>query len=99
LRLRRIPAQAGNPRHPVDLREDDLILYTLADSWNELAFTKGDEKVRIEVDGIVNTNDGQLICAAARRGFGIFVQPTYIIQDDLNAGRLVRVLDDGDLPR
>ena len=27
------------------------------------------------------------------------VQPTYIIHDDLEAGRLVRVLDDWDLPR
>ena len=89
----------GIPRHPEDLHEHHLILYTLADNWNELAFSKGDEKVKIEVDGIINANDGQLICTAARNGLGILVQPTYIIQTDLEAGRLVRVLDDWDLPR
>jgi len=36
----------GIPRHPVDLRGHDLILYTLAGSWNELAFTKGTRKSR-----------------------------------------------------
>lgn len=89
----------GIPRHPEDLHEHHLILYTLADNWNELAFSKGDDKVKIEVDGIINANDGQLICTAARNGLGILVQPTYIIQADLEAGRLVRVLDDWDLPR
>jgi DNA-binding transcriptional LysR family regulator len=40
-----------------------------------------------------------LICQAARDGLGILAQPTYIIQDDLDKGHLVRVLDDWDLPR
>jgi DNA-binding transcriptional LysR family regulator len=91
--------QRGVPQHPEELRAHDLILYTLADSWNELVFKKDDQAVRIDVDGIINANDGQLICAAARNGMGILVQPTYIIQADLESGRLVRILDDWDLPR
>ncbi|RWM94350.1 MAG: LysR family transcriptional regulator [Mesorhizobium sp.] len=89
----------GTPRHPSDLAQHDLILYTLADSWNQFNFRKGDDQVRIDVDGIINANDGQLICVAARNGLGILAQPAYIIQADLDAGRLVRVLDDWDLPR
>lgn len=89
----------GIPGHPSELKEHDLILYTLADSWNELSFRKGEETVKVEVDGIINANDGQLICAAARDGLGILAQPTYIIQKDLDEGRLVRILDDWDLPR
>ena len=89
----------GTPQHPADLRDHDLLLYTLADNWNELNFKKGEERTKIDVDGIINANDGQLICAAARKGMGILVQPTYIIQKDLEDGRLIRVLDDWDLPR
>ncbi|WP_287303634.1 LysR family transcriptional regulator [Mesorhizobium sp.] len=89
----------GAPKHPSDLKDHDLILYTLADNWNNLNFRKGEDAVTIAVDGIINANDGQLICAAARDGLGILAQPTYIIQEDLEAGRLVRVLDDWDLPR
>ena len=74
-------------------------MYTLADNWNEFSFRRDGETVKVEVDGVVITNDGQLICAAARDSLGILAQPTYIIQNDLETGRLVRVLDDLDLPR
>lgn len=92
-------ARHGAPSHPHDLQDHDLILYSLADNWNEFHFRKGDEAVKVDVDGGIVANDGQLICAAARDGLGILAQPTYIIQSDLEAGRLVRVLDDWDLPR
>lgn len=89
----------GTPRHPEELGRHRLILYTLADNWSELQFSKGDETVTVPVNGILNANDGQLIRSAALDGLGILAQPTYIIHDDLKAGRLVRVLDDWDLPR
>lgn len=92
-------ADRGVPAHPRQLPDHDLILYTLADNWNEFSFRQGDDHVVVKVEGAVLSNDGQLICQAARDGLGILAQPTYILQDDLNAGRLVRVLDDWDLPR
>ncbi|WP_320203370.1 LysR family transcriptional regulator [Agrobacterium rosae] len=92
-------ARRGTPTHPNDLPDHDLILYTLADNWNEFSFKKGDDTLSIKVDGGILANDGQLICKAARDGLGILAQPTYIIQDDLDSGSLVRVLNDWDLPR
>lgn len=92
-------AQHGTPQVPSDLARHNLLLYTLADNWNTLTFRKGEEVVTMPVNGIINANDGQLICAAARQHLGILAQPAYIIQEDLEAGRLVRVLDDWDLPR
>ncbi|GGE02094.1 transcriptional regulator [Aureimonas endophytica] len=92
-------AERGAPEHPRDLVNHDLILYTLADNWNEFSFRRADETVAVKVEGAIVANDGQLICQAARDGLGILAQPTYIIQNDLDAGRLVRVLDDWDLPR
>lgn len=89
----------GIPIHPQDLLGHDLILYTLADNWNEFHFSKRGDAVVIKVDGGILANDGQLICQAARDGLGILAQPTYIIQDDLDKGHLVRVLDEWDLPR
>ena len=47
----------------------------------------------------VRLQDGQILRAAALDGMGILVQPTYILYDDIVAGRLVPVLDDWDLPR
>ncbi|WP_062118012.1 LysR family transcriptional regulator [Aureimonas sp. AU40] len=91
--------QRGVPEHPRELLDHDLVLYTLADNWNEFRFRRGDEEAAVKVEGAILANDGQLICQAARDGLGILAQPTYIVQDDLDAGRLVRVLDDWDLPR
>ena len=92
-------AERGVPEHPRELIDHDLILYTLADNWNEFSFRREDDEVVVKVEGAIVANDGQLICQAARDGLGILTQPTYIIQDDLDAGRLVRILDDWDLPR
>ena len=89
----------GTPERPEDLARHRLILYTLADNWNELRFRKGTETITVPVNGALNANDGQLIRSAALDGLGILAQPTYIIHEDLAAGRLVRVLDDWDLPR
>jgi DNA-binding transcriptional LysR family regulator len=49
--------------------------------------------------GVLESNDGQVLRAAALEGLGILVQPTYILYDDIAAGRLVPVLDAWDLPR
>jgi DNA-binding transcriptional LysR family regulator len=92
-------ARNGTPQGPADLEQHKLIVYTLADNWHTFTFRKGDETVVVPVNGIINANDGQLICAAALQHHGILAQPTYIIQEHLETGRLVRVLDDWDLPR
>jgi len=89
----------GIPERPEDLARHRLILYTLADNWNELRFKKGADTITVPVNGTLNANDGQLIRSVALDGLGILAQPTYIIHEDLAAGRLVRVLDDWDLPR
>jgi DNA-binding transcriptional LysR family regulator len=47
----------------------------------------------------MQSNDGQIIRAAALESLGILIQPNYIIHDDVVAGRLVPVLDEWDLPR
>ncbi len=48
---------------------------------------------------MLESNEGQVLRAAALKGMGILVQPKYIVHDDLVAGRLTPVLDDWDLPR
>ncbi|NTD86790.1 MULTISPECIES: LysR family transcriptional regulator [Rhizobium/Agrobacterium group] len=92
-------AQRGAPTHPAELKDHDLILYTLADNWNQLAFSRNGETVTMPVNGLINSNDGQVIVKAALDGLGILAQPTYIIAEELSSGRLVRVLDHWDLPR
>ena len=92
-------AKHGTPKTLEDLQRHKLLLYTYANNPNELRFAKGGVQSVVTVRGLLESNDGQILRAAALDGLGILVQPTYILYDDIVAGRLVPVLDDWDLPR
>jgi DNA-binding transcriptional LysR family regulator len=89
----------GAPRRVEELATHDLLLYTYSNKPDELAFRRGEEQRTIRVKGLLESNDGQVLRAAALDGLGILVQPKYILYEDIVAGRLVPVLDDWDLPR
>ena len=92
-------AQHGFPKTLEELQQHKLLIYTYANNPNELRFTGRDGEVRtVAVQGLLESNDGQVLRAAALDGMGILVQPTYIVYDDIVAGRLVPTLDDWDLP-
>jgi DNA-binding transcriptional LysR family regulator len=89
----------GVPREIDDLHRHKLLIYTHANNPNELRFTRDDAQQTIHVKGLLESNDGQILRAAALDGMGILIQPSYIVYDDIVAGRLVPMLDDWDLPR
>jgi DNA-binding transcriptional LysR family regulator len=92
-------AQHGFPKSLDDLARHKLLIYVYANNPNELKFTRAGESTVITAKGLIESNDGQILRAAALDGAGILVQPTYIVYDDIVAGRLVPLLDDWDLPR
>ena len=92
-------AKHGRPQTLDDLAQHKLLIYTYANNPNELRFTRDGQTRVMSVKGLLESNDGQILRAAALDGMGILVQPTYILYDDMVAGRLVPVLDDWDLPR
>ena len=92
-------AEHGTPRTLDDLQRHKLLIYTYANNPNELRFTRDGQASVVTARGLLESNDGQILRAAALDGMGILVQPTYILYDDIVAGRLVPVLDEWDLPR
>lgn len=92
-------ARHGRPKTLDELQQHQLLIYTYANNPNELRFTRAGETTAVHVKGLLESNDGQILRAAALDGMGILVQPTYIVYEDMVAGRLVPVLDDWDLPR
>lgn len=91
-------AQHGAPQSLDDLQRHKLLIYTHAHNPNELRFARDGKTTVVNVRGLLESNDGQILRAAALDGMGILVQPTYILYDDIVAGRLVPVLDAWDLP-
>lgn len=92
-------AKHGRPKTLDDLAQHKLLIYTHANNPSELRFTRDSQTTTLQVKSLLESNDGQILRAAALDGMGILVQPTYILYDDMVAGRLVPVLDDWDLPR
>ena len=94
-------ARHGFPKVPNDLERHKLLVYQLANTPNELRFRHvgGEDQASVPIRGLLETNDGQIVRAAALDGMGILIQPSYIIYDDIVAGRLVPVLEDWDLPQ
>ncbi len=92
-------AKHSTPKTLDDLQHHKMLIYTHANNPDELRFTKGGKTSTVTVKGVLDANDGQILRVAALDGLGILVQPSYIVYDDIVAGRLVPVLDDWDLPR
>ena len=92
-------AQHGTPKTLADLQHHKLLIYTLANHPNELRFSRDGVTETVTVKGVLDANEGQILRVAALDGLGILVQPSYIVYDDIVAGRLVPVLGDWGLPR
>jgi DNA-binding transcriptional LysR family regulator len=89
----------GRPLKPEDLSQHRMLVYNLAVDPYILHFKRDEETRDIPITSVLDSNEGQVICAAGRAGLGIVVQPLYIIYDDVVAGRLVPILTDWNLPR
>ncbi|MES2609723.1 MAG: LysR family transcriptional regulator [Pseudomonadota bacterium] len=92
-------ASHGMPQSPGELAAHDFLIYVYANHAHELRLTRGEDSCVVPIQGLLESNDGQVLRAAALSGLGILVQPSYIVYDDIVAGRLVPVLNDWDLPR
>lgn len=88
----------GRPLEPEDLGRHRMLVYSLAVDPYILHFRRDQETRDIPITSVLDSNEGQVICAAGRNGLGIVIQPLYIIHDDIVAGRLIPVLDDWQLP-
>lgn len=91
-------ARRGMPEVPGDLASHDMLVYNLANDAMTLHLQKGARQESIRIVSVLDSNDGQVIRAAALAGLGILIQPLYIIADDIRAGRLVPILTQWNLP-
>lgn len=82
-------AARGTPRTVADLSAHACLGYTLSARVGPERWTFGARgEVRVPVAGGLCANNGDALRAAALAGLGIVYQPTFIVGDDLRAGRL-----------
>jgi len=83
----------GEPRQLSDLADHNCIRNTLYPFGEEWHFTdrKG-APLSVRVGGSLLTNSGETVRIAALQGVGICLAVGFLVHDDLEAGRLVRLL-------
>ncbi|MGA2953391.1 MAG: LysR family transcriptional regulator [Caulobacteraceae bacterium] len=89
----------GVPAHPRDLEAHDCLIYTNLeppDVWRFRHEALGEHAV--PVGGRLRINNSDALAPALLSGWGLALQPEFIVWDDLAAGRLVEVMPDWSIP-
>lgn len=82
----------GTPAHPNELRHHSCLHYgqlAIEDQWT---LTGPDGEQKISVNGVLCSNNGEVLRDAAVRGLGITLLPTFIVEPELQQGTLQIVL-------
>lgn len=83
------------PRAPADLAQHNCLRYAFYPYGDEWRFAAPDgEAVSARVKGSLRTNSAEALRIAALGGIGIFLAPSFLVAEDLAAGRLVRLLEE-----
>ena len=86
--------RAGTPQHPDDLsRHECLALTSDASQTRGWAFTVDGALAYRRPAGRLNCSDGQVLHAWCAAGLGLAWRSTWEVEQELNAGELVSVLD------
>ena len=80
----------GTPLRITELAAHDCLGYTLSTSIGANRWQFGtDGSISVPVNGSLHANNGDALVAAALAGHGIVYQPTFLVGDDVRAGRLI----------
>ena len=92
-----VVATYGRPEHPSELAGLPCILDTNVRSPANWSFSEHAAKFAVAVSGRVEVNSPHAVAAAARAGLGFCRAPWMTVRRDIEAGRLVKVLDGYDM--
>ncbi len=87
-------ARCGRPQHPRELNGHDLIVYVNAGPAEQWRFKVGNKWEQVRGHVRLRTDNGEMIRAAASRGLGICILPTFIASPAIRSGELEVILRD-----
>lgn len=84
----------GVPHTPGDLSRHECLRYAYSVDHDRWSFEHDGGTDTVRIKGGFAANNGDALRAAALAGRGIILQPTFIVGEDIRAGRLRAVLQD-----
>ena len=85
-------AAHGTPKHPSDLSRHNCLLLTPSPWDREWPYRDRDGEHRVPVSGNLRSNSAAALRLAAVRAQGLLMAPSFLVADDIAAGRLLSVL-------
>jgi DNA-binding transcriptional LysR family regulator len=84
----------GRPKTPADLANHVCLAYSLASFGDEWRLQGPDGVVSVRSTGPIKADNGDILRLAAVAGGGLILQPWFIVEEDVRAGRLEQILND-----
>ena len=86
--------QHGTPAHPHDLANHNCLRFSYAIGYNTWRFKRDEYVCEVKVSGSLIANNSEVLRQACLDGVGLILMPTWLIGEDIRAGRLKAVLND-----
>lgn len=86
-------ARHGEPKTPADLTQHSCFAYTYAPDPDHWPLLVDGKLTQVKVNGRLRANNGDALRLAAVGHLGLVMSPTFMVGDDLRAGRLRTVMD------
>ncbi|WP_342249128.1 LysR family transcriptional regulator [Sphingomonas sp. OTU376] len=85
-------AEHGTPSRPADLARHNCLTFSYASGDRTWRFARQGKEEIVRVRGTVRANHSETLREVAVAGVGMLLMPTWLVGEDIAAGRLCRVL-------
>ncbi len=82
------------PKTPQDLAQHNCLLFNLLSSQNQWAYDKNGTRQTVRITGNAQSNNSEAVREMVLSGLGIALSPVWLFYHDLQAGRVVALLQD-----
>jgi DNA-binding transcriptional LysR family regulator len=89
---RAISPRGGAPKQPADLAHHNCLVYSHSAWGNEWRFAGPNGEQSVTVRGNLQANSDNALRLAAVHGQGLALAPSFLLSDEIKAGRLIPVL-------
>lgn len=84
----------GAPQHPEDLKDHKCLCFTFAHGDRTWRLEKEGQRLNLKIKGSMVANNSEMLRQTAINGGGLLMMPSWLVGEDLKAGRLTQVLPD-----
>jgi len=84
--------QNGLPETPAQLANHECIIFSRLPTPHIWNFTKNKREQKVSIKGRLKVNNADAIRSSLLAGFGIAVQASFLVGEDIKAGRLIHLL-------